>query len=192
MDIRQILVPLSGQYDPEDPEGLDMPALTFAFLAARQLDAHVEAVCILKELSVYEEGLNAILPQYGADTLVDLMERDGAARQVHARSAYDRVLADQHPRPRETAGPAPGFSARFVEVRGEIQDTVGRIGRLSDMIVIANAHLNRPFRPVLEACLRRTARARAGGHGPRSQDRQGARVRPSRAAGVLHRRHRGG
>ena len=48
--MRQILVPLSGQFDRDDPEALDVPALKTAFTLARSFDAHVEVFCMEAEI----------------------------------------------------------------------------------------------------------------------------------------------
>ena len=51
MSVRRILVPLSGQYSPNDPVSLEFPALETGFLVGRKFDAHVEVFCIEAEPS---------------------------------------------------------------------------------------------------------------------------------------------
>jgi len=51
MPIRKVLVPLSGQHDPADPDSPERPALETAFLLGRRLDAHVEVCCIKADLT---------------------------------------------------------------------------------------------------------------------------------------------
>lgn len=47
MDIRKILVPLSGRFDPADSESLDAPALQTALGLARHLDARIEVLSVI-------------------------------------------------------------------------------------------------------------------------------------------------
>lgn len=58
MSIKKILIPLSGQYDPADPESLDKPALVTAFNVGRHLNAHVEVFCIEAELTRAQSRLS--------------------------------------------------------------------------------------------------------------------------------------
>lgn len=159
MHIGKILIPLSGRYDPEDPEDLDVPALQTGLSAARQFTAHAEILCVTGERSDPDVGRGAWMLGQGVRELIDMMEKEGDARRRRARAAYDLVVAAFDPPPERRTGPGPGFSARFVEEIGEIGEIVGAHGRLSDLIVIASskARWEMPFRPIVEASLRRTA-----------------------------------
>ena len=46
MPVRKILVPLSGQHEPNSPESLELPALETGLMLGRQFDDHVEVFCI--------------------------------------------------------------------------------------------------------------------------------------------------
>lgn len=159
MAFRKILIPLSGRHDPDDPESLDLPALAAGFLAARRLDAHAEVLCVTGEAAPAEVGWATWLPDYGMTEIIRVVEREAERRRRRARAAYDRARPASDPPPPEAAAPTPGFSARFVEDAGEIEEVVGRHGRLADMIVIASseARWQSPFRPIVEASLRRSA-----------------------------------
>lgn len=160
MAIRRILVPLSGRYDSEDPENLDRPALQSALAIGRDFDAHIEVLCVIGETSKPDETMPAWMPGYGVNQVIDWMKTEGVARRRRARAAFDEVFSACDPSEVGQSSPSPRFSANFVEQVGEIRQTVGEYGRLSDLIVTASsrARWETPYRPVLEACLRRTAR----------------------------------
>lgn len=152
MEIRKILVPLSGQYAPEDPASLDAPALQSAVLLARKLDAEIEVLCVINPAR--QEANNWInwIPDYGLDMVIEGLNRQGAARRRNARKSFDTHIAPE-------IG-IKGFRAIFVEREGDIRETVGAAGRFSDLIVLASSQSQweQPFRPVLDAALHESAR----------------------------------
>ncbi len=160
MDVmRKILIPLSGRYAPDDPEDLDIPALQAGFDAARRFDAHVEVICVTEEPTRPKEGWAAWVPDYGLGDQIERIKQEGEARRRRAEAAYEKVRAGSDPLPASLTAPGPGFSSSFVEQVGDIRETVGMNGRVSDLIVIASSEARwaMPFRPILEASLRRTA-----------------------------------
>lgn len=152
MSIRKILVPLSGRHDPADPQSLDAPALTAGFSLARKFAAEMEVLCVTQPPSTESTIWADWIPDYGIDELLGAIERQSGARHRQARASYDKALEASEDTQRRTS--------RFVEKVGEIGDTVGSFGRLSDLIVVASteARWGAPFRPILEAALRRAAR----------------------------------
>ncbi len=160
MSIRRILVPLSGRYDAEDPENLDRPGMQSALAVGRAFGAHVEVLCVTGEPSKPNEKWSEWMPGYGVSQVIDWFKQEGKARARRARLAFDEVFSACEPSQIGGSQASAGFSARFVEQAGELRQTVGQYGRVSDLIVTASsrARWETPYRPILEACLRRTAR----------------------------------
>ncbi len=159
MQIKKILVPVSGRYDPDDPENLDAPALETALHVASRHAAHVQVLSVSDE-AAHTGRWTHWMPAQGINDLIDRIEREGAARRRRSRAAFDKAVADCEPRPTVSLKSIAGFSAHFEEQVGEIADTVGAYGRTSDLIVLASSkvHWASPFRPILEASLRLTGR----------------------------------
>lgn len=157
--MRKLLIPLSGRYAPDDPEDLDISALRAGLAAAQQLDAHAEVLCVTGAPDRPQNGWAAWVPDYGVTEQIARLQQEGEARRQRAKAAYEQVRATFDPPPAARSAPQPGFSCAFVEQEGDIRETVGTHGRLSDMIVIASSKSRwaMPFRPILEASLRRTA-----------------------------------
>jgi nucleotide-binding universal stress UspA family protein len=160
MLIRKILIPLSGKTDPADPESLDIPALRTGFTVARQVGAHAEVLCVTAEPSRPDERWASWIPGYGVREISSYMEKEGKLRRRRTKEAYERALADLQPAPVASPLPTPGFSVNFVRRVGDVRQTVGEHGRSSDLIVLASSRTrwDMPFRPILEASLRRTGR----------------------------------
>ena len=160
MQIRRILIPLSGRFDPKSPESLDVPALNTGLRLAQKADAHADVLCITAKPTVADEKWSDWLPSYGARETIRWVAAESEARRAHAKSAFDKVLASLETKPVLREAPGAGYSAKFLEHVGDIREGVGTFGRLSDLIVIASskARWDMPFRPILEASLRRTAR----------------------------------
>ena len=152
MGIKKILVPLSGRHDPGDPASLDAPAQQSAVKLARRLDALAEVLCVISPASPEAAGWISWMPNYGMESVLDAIEKQGRIRRRNARKSYDALVA-----PEVRAG---GLRAAFVEREGDIGRTVGAVGRLADLIVVANSQTRweQPFRPILDAALRETAR----------------------------------
>ena len=160
MAIRQILVPLSGQFDPEDPEALDGPALEAAFYLGRRFDAHIEAFCMEAESERTHRHLSAWIPGRAVSDVLDTIQAESEKRRASARAAFERIAARE--KTAEGDGPAPGtgFSADFVEHVGDIRGSLSFRGRLADLIVTANAPGRFPggHPLILEIALRETGR----------------------------------
>lgn len=152
MDIRKILVPLSGRFDPADSDSLDAPAIQTALRLARHLDARIEVMSVTGPVGPQAGGWVSWLPDYGVDAVLASIEKQGAARRKRARKTFDAIIGS------DTTSDA--LKATFVENSGEIGAAVGSAGRLSDLIVVANSQSRweQPFRPILDAALRQTGR----------------------------------
>lgn len=160
MAIRKILVPLSGRYDPADPEELEQPALETAFAVGRRLNAHVEVACIAAEPHDPRGHLAGWVPGLAIESLLNAIDEEGGKRQVRARALFDSV-ADRFAAPRgATPDPQGGFSVRFVEESGDIGGSLPILGRLADLIVTACPPLEESgdVPPLLEVALRETGR----------------------------------
>ncbi len=160
MTIRKILLPLSGQYDPADPESLELPALETAFLVGRRFDAHVEVFCIEAERTEARTHLAPWIPGAAVDELLDTLDQENERRRERARSLFAAVSARFDPPRLSQPKPDGGFSVDFVERVGEVSGSLAVRGRLADVIVTArlatSAEDDRP--PLLEVALRETGR----------------------------------
>lgn len=150
MNIRKICVPMSGRYDTLDPENLDASALQAALIYAKTFGAEVEVLCVTETIAPELSPWTAWIPKYGVTELFKEIERLGSVRRVQARKTFEQTVAQQ-------ADHAP---CTFVENAGDIGDTVGNVGRLCDLIVLASSKTrwDMPFRPIMDASLRRTGR----------------------------------
>jgi nucleotide-binding universal stress UspA family protein len=158
--IRKILVPLSGQYDLADPEGLEEPALETALIVARRLNAHVEVFCIEAQPSEARGRLAPWMPRLAVEEFLDMIEAESDKRRERARALFESV-ATRFNAPR-TLNPDPeaGFSVNMLEQVGDIGGSLPIQGRLADLIVTACPPLDRSggVPPLLEASLRETGR----------------------------------
>lgn len=152
MEIRKILVPLNGRCGPQDLTSLDVLALKASLKVAQRLEARVEVLSVGHPHAQEMLGLIDWMPDYGMDAILGELERQGEARQRNARTSYEAHVAPQ-------IG-VDGLQASFVEMEGDTRAKVAAAGRLSDLIVIASSQAlwERPFRPILDAALRETAR----------------------------------
>lgn len=158
--MKKLFVPLVGQYDPEDPQMLERPALAAAFSLARRLEAHVSAVALVDPPSGERKSWPVWLPGGGMAQLCDMIDAASEKRREHATKIFDEVLAEQDPKPLQTADPAPGYSTHFSEAVGRIETLVGPLGRLADMSVLSSPDTNwaDPFTPLIRVCLTDTGR----------------------------------
>ena len=152
MAIKKILVPLSGRYNPDDPQSLDKPALKTAARLVRHLDAQAEVLSVVGPSNTQATGWVSWVPDYGVDAVLDAMERQGEIRRKNIRKSYESLV-----QPDVDAGQ---LRASLIEKRGELEATVGAAGRLSDLIVVASSEVEweQPFRPILDVVLRQTGR----------------------------------
>lgn len=160
MTIRKILVPLSGQYDPADPEALEEPALETALIVARRLNAHVEVFCIEAEPSEAHGHLAPWIPRLAVEQLLDTIEEESDKRRERARALFEAVtLRFKAPRISKPDREA-GFSVNLLEQAGDIGGSLSIRGRLADLIVTACPPLERDggVPPLLSVALRETGR----------------------------------
>jgi len=137
MSIRKILVPLSGQYDPEDPVSLERPALETAFRIGQRLRAHVEVVCIKAEPQNAHENVASWIPGSAVKTLIDAIDAESGQRRERAKDLYN-VICEEFAVTEATApGIHPEMTTTFLEQFGDIRDSLVLRGRLSDLIVTA-------------------------------------------------------
>ena len=137
MSIRKILVPLSGQYDPEDSESLERPALETAFRLAQRLRAHVEVVCIEAEPRQAHQNIAPWIPGGAVKSLIDAIETESDQRRERAKNLYQIVCEEFDATQATAPGIHPEMTAAFLEHFGDIRDSLVLRGRLSDLIVTA-------------------------------------------------------
>ena len=134
MSIRKILVPMDGSEH-------DRATLSAAFSLARMFDAHVAALHVrirpADALPFVGEGMSAALVQ----ELVELTERESAARSAAARKTYQALLQECG-LPTVSAPPAPdagaaAASAEWLDVAARDDTAITQAGRLADLIVVA-------------------------------------------------------
>ncbi len=160
MPIRKILVPMSGQYDPADPESLEKPALETAFNLGRRFNAHVEVFCMEAQPSEARGHLAPWMPRLAVEDLLNMIEKESDKRRERARELFEAV-AGRFSAPRiSQPDPEAGFSVCFLEQVGEIGGSLSIRGRLADLIVTACFPLDEyaSVPPMLEVALRETGR----------------------------------
>jgi len=160
MPTRKILVPLSGQYDPADPELLEKPALETAFHLGRRFNAHVEVFCVGARTSEAHEQLAPWMPRLAVEDLLEAIEKENDLRRERALALFD-VVADNFSAARVLQpDPQAGFSVNFLEQIGEIAHSLPLHGRLADLIVTACFPLTSmdSVPPLLATALRETGR----------------------------------
>lgn len=160
MAIRKILVPLSGRYDPEDPESLEKPALETAFALGRRLNAHVEVFCIEAQPSKTFGHLSPWLPTYGMEDLLDMIAKESDKRRDRAGKLFEQVTSTFSAPRLSASDPKAGFSVNFIEQIGQAAASVPVRGRLADLIVTACFPLEQGgcMPAILEAALSETGR----------------------------------
>ena len=112
MEIRKILVPLSGRFDVDDPENLDAPALKASLQMARHLGARIDVLCVTGPVAPHASDWLSWVPDYGMDAVLHAMEKQGAVRRRHAQKSFETIV--------ESRRDAGDFSAAFVERAGDI------------------------------------------------------------------------
>ncbi len=160
MSIKKILVPLSGQYNPDDPEALEKPALETGFTLGQRFKAHVEVFCIAADVPTTQFELADWLPGSSVNMLIDMIEKESLERRSRAISMFDKI-ADRLSAPRiSRPDPEAGFCVNFLEKVGEVAGLLSHRGRLTDLIVVACAPLQQHggIPPMLEVALRETGR----------------------------------
>lgn len=134
MPIRKIIVPVDGT-------AATQLSLDTAFRLARDLEAHVEVIHARPDprlaVPLLGEGMSGAM----IEELIDLTEKESAARAMAARQMFDRVcetsgmaLSDAPP---TTSPPTTRPTAGWVEVMGAEDDVLVRRGRLADLLVVA-------------------------------------------------------
>jgi len=130
MTIRKVLVPLDGS-------DRDRHALDAAFAVAHVFGAHIDAMHVrvqpVDTLPFVGEGMSAALVQ----ELVELSERETAARAAIARKTFEAMRAAAAVPLASTVLPTATPSALWLELEGQEEDAVAAAGRLADLIVLA-------------------------------------------------------
>lgn len=137
MSIKKILVPMSGQYDPEDMESLERPALETAFRLAQRLRAHVEVVCIEAEPQEAQENIAPWVPGSAVDTLIDAIKAESENRRERAKALFKTLCGEYDVTSASAPGIHPEMTTAFLERFGDIRDSLVQRGRISDLIVCA-------------------------------------------------------
>ncbi|HYN39324.1 MAG TPA: universal stress protein [Rhodospirillales bacterium] len=160
MAVRTILVPVDGSV-------AGRVVLKTALEVAREHDAHVDALHVRPDprvgVPLVGEGMSAGM----VEELIDLAEKETAARAREARVLFDQVQAEHGlPITGDPTGSAPSIA--YAEVGGREEQEIARRGRVHDLIVLArpsqrpdtdatvifNAALFETGRPVLVAPVR--------------------------------------
>ena len=129
MSIRKIIAAVDGS------EG-SRTALQTAFSIARRFTAHVLALHVRVEpghaVPFVGEGMSGALVQ----ELIELTERESAARAAIAREIFDRLQLSAGI-PKRSAPGTDGPSATWAETLPREEDALVRRGRLADLLVVA-------------------------------------------------------
>lgn len=130
--IRKIIVPV-------DSSPCGRSALSTAFAVAEAFGAHVDAVHARTDpvdaLPVVGEGVSGTL----VEDLIELTEKQAAARAKAAQQAFEEMRAAAGIAMSSQRGDAEA-SASFRELVGREGDTVVRLGRLADLIVVGRGN----------------------------------------------------
>ena len=160
MPIRKILVPMSGQYDLEDPESLERPALETAMLLGRRLDAYVEVFCIEADVMSTDLRLSPWIPGSSVEVLIDMIAEESVERRERACALF-QTMSDRFSVPSaDKPDPESGFCINFLEQTGEVGGSLSARGRLADLIVTACHPLEQDggMPLILKVALRETGR----------------------------------
>ena len=122
MEIRKVLTPLSGRFDTDDPESLDVPALQASVRVARQFEAKLEVLCVTGPGGPQATGWVSWVPDYGMEAVLDALEKQGNIRKKRARKSFEAVVQSERDK--------GIIDAAFIEQAGEIGSAVGAAGRL--------------------------------------------------------------
>jgi nucleotide-binding universal stress UspA family protein len=136
--MRTLLVPLSGQYDTDDPNALDEPALAAAFTLGRRIGAHVEAFCIEAERAGTQLSLAPWIPGSAIELVLSSIEQESESRRRRSRTLFDATTARFGKPPVAGGVPCAGFCVDFIEAPGPVGASVATRGRLADLVVTAN------------------------------------------------------
>ena len=136
MSIKTILVPLSGVES-------DSVALSAAFAVARQFDAHVDSLFVKLDprdaVPMLGEGMSGAM----VDEIMRAAESEANTHLTAARRHFEEVVRREQVDLRE-GPPAPeGISARWRELVGRAEELVPLEGRLADLLVFADAEIDR-------------------------------------------------
>ncbi len=129
MSVKTVLVPLVGS-----DTACDSTALKSALVAAKRLDAHVDALHVKLDprsaAAFVGEGMTSAM----IESVIDMAEKDGEKRRQEAKSLFDSLCASQNMRTENADGTGP--SAEFVERHGSREDVLLSYGRMFDLIVV--------------------------------------------------------
>ena len=156
--MRKLLVPVSGQYDPEHPESLDEAALAAGFTMARHLDAHMEVFCIEAQRQGAPKQLASWVPGSAVNDVLSSIEAEHEKRRRRARATFTEVATRFGGPPLEQPGTGTGFSVDFVQRAGDVGDAVAARGRVADLVVAANHGGGGKPSTILLTALRQTGR----------------------------------
>lgn len=130
MSMKTLLVPLSG-------DKMSVYALDLALLLARTMTAHVTVLHARADprdtVPLVGEGLStSMIEEFMEAATVEADRRSEIAHNIF-EAALEKASV-----PLVDPSPAPGeISASFVEEIGHVGDIVGRMGRLSDLVVVS-------------------------------------------------------
>lgn len=157
---KKLLCPLIGQYDPEDPQSLERPAIEAGIMLAKRLDAHLEALALIEPPAVKRSSWPFWLPGSATAQLCDLIDDANARRRRNASAMFESIISGLDPAPVRSASPGPGYSVNYSETIGEITTVIGPAGRVSDITILCSPDTTwiDPYTPLINACLTTTGR----------------------------------
>lgn len=160
MTIRKILIPLLGRADGAELKKVSETSLRNGFQLGRRLAAHVEVCCLAAAWHDPDKALSAGIPGTAIEVVLREIEKKNEECFWKARSLFDEVAEEFLPQRSDAPSGAPGFSARFMEISGEVGGAACDRGKLADLIVITDStegHLG-TYDELLHAVLTETGR----------------------------------
>ena len=158
MSIRTMLIPLDGS----EAAG---SALSLAFIAAADLDAHVDVLHVSADprdaVPLLGEGMSGAM----IEEMIEMAEAGAKEKSAAARAMFETAISKHGIPVVEGPGGKDGASAAWIEDTGREEEVAVWRGRLSDLIVVGrptgdsdasrtmtlNAALTETGRPVLVA-----------------------------------------
>lgn len=151
MPIRTMLVPLDGSEAAAS-------ALKLAFIAAADLQAHVDVLHVSADprdaVPLLGEGMSGAM----IEEMIEMAEAGAREKTATARTMFDTAIAKNKIPVVEGAGVTEGASAAWIEDTGREEEVAVWRGRLSDLIVVGRPTGEADATMTLKAVLTETGR----------------------------------